>query len=217
MFDLAESEKHPSGLKPVRIPLQSARLKSCPFKTGLNLSFFATCSTAAIVFLQSVRTIFRAPSFRQFHRRKDGKPHTQPATENSLSLSHPLSITLSPTDRILVSQPTMRRFRLIFALLFLLPAALPLVAASSSADLPHVHVQLVMPEKVLVAGTSTDVGLYFKLEPGWHIYWKNAGDAGEPPKIPGHFPQAPLRARCSFQRPSACRLARSWILATRTR
>jgi DsbC/DsbD-like thiol-disulfide interchange protein len=26
------------------------------------------------------------------------------------------------------------------------------------------------------------LGLYFKLEPGWHIYWKNAGDSGEPPR-----------------------------------
>ena len=29
-----------------------------------------------------------------------------------------------------------------------------------------------------VAGASADVGVYFKLEPGWHVYWKNAGDAG---------------------------------------
>ncbi len=33
------------------------------------------------------------------------------------------------------------------------------------------------------------VGLYFKLEPGWHIYWKNPGDAGEPPHIQWTLPK----------------------------
>jgi len=58
-----------------------------------------------------------------------------------------------------------------------------LFAASDSAELPHVHVQLISPDTHLHAGNANDVGLYFKLEPGWHIYWKNPGDAGEPPNI----------------------------------
>jgi len=37
----------------------------------------------------------------------------------------------------------MRVSRLIFVLLFLAAAGLPVLAASSSADVPHVHVQLV--------------------------------------------------------------------------
>ncbi len=55
--------------------------------------------------------------------------------------------------------------------------------AGSSADALHLHVQLVMPQRVLVAGYPSQAGLYFKLEPGWHVYWKNAGDAGEPPRV----------------------------------
>jgi len=58
-----------------------------------------------------------------------------------------------------------------------------------------------MPEKVLVAGTSTDVGLYFKLEPGWHIYWKNAGDAGEPPKISWTLPAGATAGSLQFPAP----------------
>ena len=76
----------------------------------------------------------------------------------------------------------MRFFRTILALFIPLVAALPVFAASSSADLPHVHVQLIAPDSQFHSGTN-NVGLYFKMEPGWHVYWRNPGDAGEPPHI----------------------------------
>ncbi|HEY1896196.1 MAG TPA: thioredoxin family protein [Terracidiphilus sp.] len=90
----------------------------------------------------------------------------------------------------------MRLFRLIFALVFLLAAGPPALAAVSSADAPHVHVQLVVPSSALTPGKHAVGGLYFKLEPGWHVYWKNAGDSGEPPRIkwtlPGGITAGPL-------------------------
>jgi thiol:disulfide interchange protein DsbD len=72
--------------------------------------------------------------------------------------------------------------RLSFALQLALTSGLAFAAAPSSADLPHVHVQLVVPTD-LVAGQVAQAGLYFKLEDGWHVYWKNAGDAGQPPRV----------------------------------
>lgn len=33
------------------------------------------------------------------------------------------------------------------------------------------------------AGHSMDIAWEFKLQPGWHIYWKNAGDSGIPPEL----------------------------------
>ena len=68
-------------------------------------------------------------------------------------------------------------------------AALPTSPVSSSADAPHVHVKLVVPDGTLNRGEKADAGLYFKLEPGWHVYWKNPGDAGEPPKIRWTLPE----------------------------
>ncbi len=56
------------------------------------------------------------------------------------------------------------------------------LAAGPSADVSHLHVQLVAPDDYLFSDAKNDLGLYFKLEPGWHIYWKNAGDSGEPPR-----------------------------------
>jgi len=82
----------------------------------------------------------------------------------------------------------MRFQRTIVALALALTATVPVFAASSSADLPHVHVQLIAPEAQFHPGAN-NAGLYFKLEPGWHVYWKNPGDAGEPPRIKWTLPQ----------------------------
>ena len=93
--------------------------------------------------------------------------------------------------------------RWITAIAVLLIAALPAFAFSDAADAPHVHVRLVVLPPSLGVGQTAQAGLYFKIESGWHVYWKNAGDAGEPPHIhwtlpdgitagPLHFP-APKR------------------------
>ena len=86
--------------------------------------------------------------------------------------------------------------RWIFVLSGLLAAGLTARAASNSADVPHVHVQLLSPWPVDHSSPG-EVGLYFKLEPGWHVYWKNAGDSGEPPHIhwtlPNGFNAGPLK------------------------
>ncbi|WP_263358190.1 protein-disulfide reductase DsbD family protein [Acidicapsa ligni] len=79
-------------------------------------------------------------------------------------------------------------------------AAVPTASAPSSADLIHVHVQLVAPTD-LVAGQQAQAGLYFKLESGWHVYWKNAGDAGEPPKIRWTLPDGVTADAMQFPAP----------------
>jgi len=88
----------------------------------------------------------------------------------------------------------------------LLPAvfALPALAAgvnTSSADAPHVHVQLVLPQDQLFPGGPNQAGLYFKLEPGWHVYWKNPGDAGEPPSIHWTLPPGVTAGPMQFPAP----------------
>ena len=57
------------------------------------------------------------------------------------------------------------------------------VGGSAWADTPHVKVDLLVPEQALARGSSPTAGLHFSLEKGWHIYWVNAGDSGEPPRI----------------------------------
>ena len=95
----------------------------------------------------------------------------------------------------------MRLGRWIVVLFCLLGAGLQARAASSSADAPHVHVQLVLPEGIFMAGSPTEAGLYFKLESGWHVYWKNAGDSGEPPRIKWTLPEGITAGPLQFPAP----------------
>ncbi|MDR3726060.1 MAG: protein-disulfide reductase DsbD family protein [Terracidiphilus sp.] len=96
----------------------------------------------------------------------------------------------------------MRLPRLLLALSFLLTAGLPALAASKSADLPHVHVELLVPGGSLYPGDKlNDVGIYFKLEQGWHIYWKNPGDAGFPPHVSWSLPSGITAGAMQFPAP----------------
>jgi thiol:disulfide interchange protein len=95
----------------------------------------------------------------------------------------------------------MRLGRWIFVLFCLLAVGLPARAASNSADAPHVHVQLVVPAGSLNPGEGADAGLYFKLEPGWHVYWENAGDSGEPPRIRWTLPDGIAAGPLQFPAP----------------
>jgi thiol:disulfide interchange protein DsbD len=80
----------------------------------------------------------------------------------------------------------MSRLRSILVFVAVL-AALPLgalpVTVGEPVIAPHLSVQLLNPAAAVHAPGAVELYLSFQLDPGWHIYWKNAGDAGEPPKI----------------------------------
>jgi len=111
----------------------------------------------------------------------------------------------SPVDgvQLLRSQSSpMRLFRLIFAILLLVAAGLPALAASSFFEADHVRVELLVPGNDLYSSDKlNDVGLYFKLEPGWHIYWKNPGDAGLPPHVSWTLPAGIIAGPMQFPAP----------------
>jgi thiol:disulfide interchange protein len=96
----------------------------------------------------------------------------------------------------------MRRFCLLFGPLFVLAMAHPALAASNSADAAHLHVELVFPHNQLYPGGSNAAGLYFKLERGWHVYWQNAGDSGEPPRIRWTLPDGVTAGTIQFPPPT---------------
>ncbi len=95
----------------------------------------------------------------------------------------------------------MRLSNLILVLYFLFAAGLPALAANSSVDANHVLVQLMVLPQGLNRGEAADAGLYFKIEPGWHIYWKNAGDAGLPPHVQWTLPQGITAGALQFPAP----------------
>lgn len=72
-------------------------------------------------------------------------------------------------------------------LLLSLVAALPAAAVAQAA--PDTKVSLVSDVSAAEPGSTIWVGLRFQLEPGWHIYWVNPGDSGEPASVQWRLPQ----------------------------
>jgi thiol:disulfide interchange protein DsbD len=66
---------------------------------------------------------------------------------------------------------------------------------------PHLSVQLVSARDVIHPGDSLQAGLYFKLDKGWHVYWSNAGDSGEPPRIRWTLPEGVTADAMQFPTP----------------
>ena len=66
---------------------------------------------------------------------------------------------------------------------------------------PHLSVQLISATDVIHPGGSLQAGLYFKLDKGWHVYWLNAGDSGEPPKIVWTLPEGVTADAMQFPAP----------------
>ena len=73
------------------------------------------------------------------------------------------------------------------SLLMLVSTLLPGTAASA-ASIPHGTVDLVAENRWIAPGRQTYLGLNFQLEKGWHIYWINPGDSGQPPRVQWHLP-----------------------------
>lgn len=72
-------------------------------------------------------------------------------------------------------------------LLLLLAVAMPggqaQAAASEWESNPHGSARLISAVEATGSSTQLDVGLQFRLTPGWHTYWRTPGDAGIPPTI----------------------------------
>ncbi|RPH56360.1 hypothetical protein EHM82_03530, partial [bacterium] len=56
-------------------------------------------------------------------------------------------------------------------------------AASEWAENEQSRVRLVTEYATAPRNGPIRLGLHFTLSPGWHVYWKNSGDAGFPPVV----------------------------------
>ncbi len=79
----------------------------------------------------------------------------------------------------------------------------PAVHALESTPLktPHAEVTLVSETDAVEPGKPFRLGLRFKLAKGWHIYWLNPGDAGEPPHLDLTLPQGASAGELVFPTP----------------
>lgn len=75
----------------------------------------------------------------------------------------------------------MRIFLVALSLWF---SVMPLWAAESqTVDTGRVNAQIVSSHNVVAPGQSFHIALRTQLDEGWHTYWRNSGDSGEPVQI----------------------------------
>jgi DsbC/DsbD-like thiol-disulfide interchange protein len=91
----------------------------------------------------------------------------------------------------------------------LLALILTATAHAQTAAPSHAKIELIADEPA-PSKTTTWVGLLFHLDPGWHIYWQNAGDSGTPPKVAWQLP-AGYRAG-AIRWPQPMRLGRGSVI-----
>lgn len=94
----------------------------------------------------------------------------------------------------------MRIFRFITILSLGLAANVAGYAATSAADAPHVHVELLAATAQATTG-PLKVALRFELDPGWHVYWRNPGDAGEPVRVSWKLPSGVTAGELQYMAP----------------
>src|SRR5437016_12511754 len=56
------------------------------------------------------------------------------------------------------------------------------------AQAKHAQVELLSHQASVPPGKKFLLGVHFVLERGWHIYWTNPGDSGQPPVFKWQMP-----------------------------
>jgi thiol:disulfide interchange protein DsbD len=73
--------------------------------------------------------------------------------------------------------------------------------ADPTAAAEQLSVRLAVPPAQIYPGQQFKAGLYFKLEPGWHVYWLNSGDSGQPPSMKWQLPAGISAGALEFPTP----------------
>ena len=73
-------------------------------------------------------------------------------------------------------------------LAFLAALLLALPADAAPVRTPHVEAELVAERTAFVPGEPLVVALRLAMIPGWHTYWQNPGDSGEPTRLTWRLP-----------------------------
>lgn len=74
-------------------------------------------------------------------------------------------------------------------------------AISQQAAAPHARVELLARQTAVMPGSGVQLGIHFILEPGWHVYWINPGDSGQPPSFRWQLPPGFTAGEIQWPRP----------------
>jgi DsbC/DsbD-like thiol-disulfide interchange protein len=86
----------------------------------------------------------------------------------------------------------------VFAFAFLFLSAL---LSAQPVQAKHAQVELLSSQADAVPGSELLVGVHFVLEKGWHIYWVNPGDSGQPPSFQWQLPPGFTAGAIEWPRP----------------
>jgi DsbC/DsbD-like thiol-disulfide interchange protein len=86
-----------------------------------------------------------------------------------------------------------------FGFLLLSAVAADLNVAAQVAR--HAQVALLSRQAAITPGSDLQLGIHFILEPGWHIYWINPGDSGQPPSFQWQLPPGFTAGEVQWPRP----------------
>ncbi len=93
----------------------------------------------------------------------------------------------------------MRRFALLAALVATAPAAW--AGESAPVTSPRATVTLIADQAAIAPGQPFRLALRQRLAPGWHTYWTNPGDAGQPPEVTLALPEGATAGAMRFPAP----------------
>src|SRR6266513_2020688 len=73
---------------------------------------------------------------------------------------------------------------------------------AQTAQAKHSQVGLLSQRIASPSGAELRLGVHFILEPGWHIYWTNPGDSGQPPVFKWQLPAGFSAGEIQWPRPN---------------
>jgi DsbC/DsbD-like thiol-disulfide interchange protein len=76
---------------------------------------------------------------------------------------------------------------------------------ATGTPIQHCTVELLAETQWIAPGHPFYLGLHFQLEKGWHIYWVNPGDSGEPPRVTWQLPAGLTPGRMEWPTPQRLR------------
>jgi DsbC/DsbD-like thiol-disulfide interchange protein len=65
----------------------------------------------------------------------------------------------------------------------------------------HARVELLARQTSVKPGSDLQLGVHFTMDSGWHIYWMNSGDSGQPPSFKWQLPAGFSAGTIQWPRP----------------
>jgi thiol:disulfide interchange protein DsbD len=107
----------------------------------------------------------------------------------------------------------------------LLLAAISMQSEGNALAPSHARVKLFADTSTVVPGQPFTVAIAFKIDPAWHVYYKDPGESGMPPEVKWTLPAGLTAGELQFPKPEVLKTPAGtnfvyhdevWLLATIT-